>query len=219
MIRNQKIIITANSAKVNQNHLTNVVATIPNMLANKSYLIATGNGNGKTQNFLDFLRDSPINQLIGNIPDKIKATGNGLVTVELKVPFYDPNKTTVGGKYEFQNNDIDFDMLIPEMKKVNGTLNFSNLGINTRNLTANILGGNILLDANTSNDGTLNFNATTHNIDYKQLSELYLPYVSPIFAGKTANNIEFSINSNGIKNIKATSDLKNIAIFAPYYSK
>ncbi|MFN8769936.1 MAG: YhdP family protein [Neisseriaceae bacterium] len=215
MIRNQKIIITAQKARVNGNNLNNIEAIIPDMTHDQSYLIAHGNGYGSTQNFLNYLRHTPINKMIGNLPDKTIANGKGKVNLALKVPFSKPENTTVKGTYTFLNNNIKFDLPIPQIEKANGNLDFTNKGINISSITAKILDGTMNLTATTGNNGVMNFTAKTENINYTKLSEFYLPLISPLISGNASTNINFSINGQGVNHLVALSNLKNVEIDAP----
>jgi uncharacterized protein (TIGR02099 family) len=216
MIRNQKIIITASSAKVSGNNLSNTEAIIPNMLANQSYLEATGNGNGTTQNFINYLRHTPIDKLLDKLPSSTNAKGNGTVSLYLKVPFDDPNNTSVKGTYNFINNQIQFNHLpIPVMNNTNGSLDFSNQGLAIKNISATSLGGNVTVSAITPQPGKMSFNVQAKDINFNQLMALYLPPVAPIINGNSDATLKLSVSQRGLESLIATSSLNNIQINAP----
>ena len=216
MIRNQKIIITADRAKISKNNITNANVVIPNMLLDNSYLIADGIAFGSTSNFMNYLKHTPISQMIGDLPDKTQTKGNGRVKIHLKVPFTYPEKTTVLGTYTFNNNSIKFDLPIPEIKNTYGNLDFTNNSVSIKSITANTLGGKLNLKATTdTSTGLMYFNARTESIDYQQLANVYLPAIKPIISGNANTNVSFILNGNGIESLSANSNLDDVAVTAP----
>jgi len=216
MIRNEKIIITADNAKVNGNSLAHVNAVIPNMLAEHSYLEATGDGFGTTQNFIHYLSQTPINKLLDNLPKLTKAQGAGTVKLYLKVPFSNPDATTVNGTYNFLANRIEFSKLpLPAMTNTSGNLDFSNHGLEIKNISANALGGTINLSATTSETGKMLFQARSQSLNFQQLIQFYLTPLSPIISGNGDANIKFVVSQKGLESLNASSNLKYVHINAP----
>lgn len=214
-IRNVAIIITANSGKVYGNNINKALVTIPDMTASGAYLVADGTASGTTPNFMGYLQKTPINKLIGNIPDKLSSTGNGHVTLHLKIPFDHPQKSNVNGNYQFSNNSLKFDLPVPELEHVNGILYFTEKGIKIDKIEANALDSEANLMANTTNDGTMHFMVNSPNLDYTRLSKFYLPYFSSLIDGKANTQISFSINNHGINNINAKSNLQGVTVNVP----
>ncbi|MCC2624203.1 MAG: hypothetical protein K0R14_76 [Burkholderiales bacterium] len=214
-IRNVAIIIEANSGKVNGNNINKALVTIPNMTASKVELIADGVASGLTSNFMGYLQQTPVNAIIGNIPDKVSATGNGIVNLHLKVPFSDPNKTIVDGNYEFKSNSLKFDMPVPPLSNVYGKLFFTEHGMQIDSLTALTLGSTVNAKANTDKAGTIHFAINSPNLDYAKFSEFYLPFLSSIFSGHANTQVSFDIGKHGINNINSHSNLAGVRVSAP----
>ncbi len=218
-IRNQKIIIIGDKAKINNNNLTNITVTIPNMLDDDPYLVASGSGNGKTQLFLNYLKQTPINAILGNLPSTTSINGDGKVDIFLKVPLTNPNYTTVNGKYTFINNSIQLNNIpVPYISNTNGELTFNNNGISIDDIYGNILGGTFHLNASTksyNHSNVINFNLNTHNINYNDLIKLYLPIANPLINGLANTKVSFDVNKNGIDNLYLISNLLGVNILLP----
>ena len=216
-IRNQKIIIIANSAKISENNINNATVIIPDMTSKKRvYLTADGVASGSTSNFMTYLRQTPVNDIIGKIPEKITTSGNGVVKIHLMVPFDDPLHTEVNGSYNFNNNSLEFnDLPIPLLSNTNGSLFFSEHGLRIDRIDTKTLNSDANLSVVTDKSGTMHFNVYSPNLDYYELSDYYISFISSIFKGKSPTNISFDIGKRGIDKISATSTLLGVTILAP----
>ncbi|MCX8514040.1 MAG: DUF3971 domain-containing protein, partial [Burkholderiales bacterium] len=215
-IRNQKIIITTNDAYVNSNKITNAIVTIPNMIdPYRVYLTADGNAQGSTSNFLNYLANTPINHLIGNIPEKVSATGNGNVAIHLVIPFNNPKTSQVKGSYTFINNSLLFKLPIPQLDAVNGDLFFSEKGFSIDKISTTVLNNLAQINASDKNKQII-FNVLFPNLNSQDILNYYLPFFTPIFSGKTTANLSFDITSNGLNQLNVGSNLIGVKINAPY---
>src|SRR6185437_5844534 len=214
-IRNVAIIIEATSGKVHGNNINKALVTIPNMSADKVFLVADGIASGSTSNFMAYLQKTPVNAIIGNIPDKVSTTGNGIVTLHLKVPFDNPNKTLVDGNYDFKSNSLKFDMPVPLLSNVNGKLYFNERGMRIDKLDATALGSTANVNANTDKAGVIHFMIHSANLDYAKLGEFYLPSLSSLITGRANTQISFDIGKHGLDNLNSKSDLVGVTVNAP----
>jgi uncharacterized protein (TIGR02099 family) len=216
-IRNQKIIIKANSAKISGNNIESTIVIIPDMTASDEvYLTADGIASGSTSKFMTYLSQTPVNEIIGHIPDRIMTTGNGKVAIHLMVPFSDPLHTKVDGSYTFSNNSIKFDDLpIPLLTNTNGSLFFSEHGLKIDAINTVTLNSKAKLAVVTDKTGTMHFSVFSPNLDYSKLSGFYLPFISSVFRGNSPTNINFDIAKKGILKISANSNLDGVTVLAP----
>jgi uncharacterized protein YhdP len=215
MIRNQKIIIEATSGSISGNHIKKGFVVIPDMTTNNPYLTADGIAFGKTQNFMKYLQKTPINEIIGHLPDKVNSVDDGQVSLHLKVPFDYPEKTKVNGTYDFFNNQIQFLMPVPLLTHVNGRLFFTENGINIRSLTASALNSDTDVSAITDKAGNIHLKINSPNLDYKKVGDFYAPYISPIVSGTAPTQIEVTIGKNGVHKLLATSNLRGVSLDTP----
>ncbi|MDQ5922137.1 MAG: hypothetical protein QG673_2196 [Pseudomonadota bacterium] len=215
-IRNQKIIITASDAKISGNTIHNATVIIPNMVAEKKvYLTADGEASGTTSNFMTYLRQTPINEIIGKIPEKVQSLGNGNAKIHLMVPFADPEHTLVNGDYTFINNNLQFDLPIPDLSNVSGTLHFSEKGVKIDKISETVLNSQATIKAITADNGNMQFYVFSPNLNYKLAAKFYAPFLEPIINGNSTANVYFEIGKKGISEINVKSNLYGVAIAAP----
>lgn len=215
ILKNTNITIKADSAMLVNNYLDPSIVVIPDYAAKDGvYLTADGKAHGTTANFMTYLQKTPINEIIGRIPEKVNATGNGKVSLNLKVPFKDPVKTEVKGDYTFINNNIKFDLPVDELTNVNGKLNFSHHGLTISNLEADSFGSHMALSAATDKEGRIAFKVNAPNLDYQKLADYYLPPISGLFVGKAPTEVKFEIAKKGINSLTATSNLVGVKCLA-----
>ncbi|MBP9742731.1 MAG: hypothetical protein KBD37_05155 [Burkholderiales bacterium] len=215
-IRNQKIIITTSHALILNNTIHQAQVEIPDMTAaHEVYLTADGIASGTTDNFMTYLSQTPINEIIGKLPEKVTTKGNGNIKIHLMVPFANPEHTKVEGDYQFINNKIKFDLAIPELSNVFGILHFSEKGIKIEHMATSLLNSVESIRATTTNNGNIQFNITAPALDFKSATEFYAPFLEPIVSGNAATNISFEIAKKSISPILIKSDLVGININAP----
>ncbi len=216
-IRNQKIIIKANTAKISGNNIESAVVVIPDMTASeKVYLTADGIASGSTSKFMTYLSKTPVDGIIGYIPDRITTNGNGRAAIHLMVPFSDPLHTKVDGSYDFSKNSIKFDDLpIPLLTNVNGRLFFSEHGLRIDSIDIETLNSKAKLAVVTDKKGIMHFSVYSPNLDYAKLGGFYVPFISSMFKGNSPTNINFDITKKGILKISANSNLEGVTVVAP----
>ncbi len=225
MIRNEKIIIMATKVNVNNNNIDKVVVTIPDMTESHSYLIAKANGYGLTNNFFGYLRNTPINQTLNYLPQKLSMLGNGQVNLKLYVPFYDFNKTTFDGSYNFINNSLKTDLPIPYLEHIDGYLNFSDKGIVISGIKANALNSKISITADTiaskvlrnnkKHDAVIKIKINSNKLDLQNLTKYYLPQLTPLIAGFANGDIQINLTNNSLQNIVFNSNMYDAVLKAP----
>ena len=215
-IRNGAIIIKAENAIIAGNHVESTTAIIPDMTSSTVYLDVNSSAYGSTPNFLHYLSQTPINNSIGDLPNKTVATGNGKVKLFLHVPLTDPVHTRVAGTYSFNNNNVQFEHLpIPILHNVNGDLFFFESGIRISKITAHALDSTLDLNATTKKNGIITFNTRSPNLDYLAATQFYLPFISPIIHGTASTNITFDVSTQGLQQLTLQSNLQGVSMSAP----
>ncbi len=220
ILKNTNITVLGDSVNIHGNHGEKVKVVIPDYSSESGvYLTANAEAHGTTKYFMEYLVNTPVNHIIGKLPERIKSAGNGDLTLYLNVPFNDPHATVVNGYYDFHDNDLDLGIpSVPKLSNVNGALNFTQYGVNIKDITANALGATAHLSAETRESDPkheMKFTASIPDLDYKDVAYEYLPFLAPIIEGKEDTKIKFTIGKGGLKELVATSDLRNVSINAP----
>ena len=216
ILKNTNITIKADSANLVHNQLERTVVVIPDY-ANPDgvYLTADGQAHGTTPNFMDYLRQTPVSKVIGDLPDKLASSGNGALKIHLMVPFKEPKHTEVNGTYSFEDNNIQFDMPVPLLTHVNGDLKFSQHGVEISDLETIALNSHAKLSATTTKDGQMHFEVNSPDLDYQAVAKMYIKPFSQLISGRAPSIINFSIGKKGIGDLTAQSQLVGVNLDFP----
>lgn len=216
ILKNTNITVKAASGRIQGNYLDPTVVVIPDYSAPDGvYLTADGHAHGSTANFMEYLKNTPVNEIIGKLPEKITATGDGVVKLYLKVPFKEPKHTEVKGVYHFENNTILFDLPIPKLSAVNGDLGFSQHGVEISDLKAEAFASKANLYSSISKDGKMNFKVVAPKLNYLAVTDFYLSPFSALISGAADTQINFVIAKHGLEQLNAQSNLVGVKLAGP----
>src|SRR5690606_10286248 len=95
------------------------------------------------QAYLALSTHSPLGGLLDGVLDDVSSTGAWRVPLTLTVPLLDTDGTTVEGEIQLQGGNLQFDSDIPPFERVQGTLLFTEKGVQARQLQAQFLGGSV----------------------------------------------------------------------------
>lgn len=211
-LRNANITIKATSATAKGAKVTNALAVIPDMVADKSKVVVDGQATGPTQAFLNYLASTPLNDILGDLPSQTKALGNGNLNLHLNIPLDKPKSTLVNGNYNFKQNTIKFDLPIPQITNTNGKLYFTQRALTIKEIKARVLNSEAKLNASTDNKEIFSFNLDAPKVDYNELSKFYLPYLKNFISGSADTKVNFKISSKGLEELNAKTKLQGVTI-------
>lgn len=121
---------------------------------------------GETMGFLKYIGLSPIRGYIAGFTDPVVAQGNGELELALHIPRLGEPTVQLQGRYRILNNQIDLGRSIPVLSRANGNLQFTQSGLHTERLSAELLGGPARIEVNTTAEGGAVANLSgTNNID------------------------------------------------------
>lgn len=150
-----RLAIKAESARTQGVTLSNVDATIPDLLSGDSVLDVNGSAAGALQDFIRFTNDSPVGNWIAHFTEETKASGNAKLLLKLQLPLARLLESKVQGSLQFANNDVTLQNAIPPMLHTNGELKFHEKGFNLVGLKSNFLGGSVAVSGGTQSDGAI----------------------------------------------------------------
>jgi uncharacterized protein (TIGR02099 family) len=143
-----------------------VHAEIPDLGAADRVLTVSGDAEGQTNEFLNFIAKSPVADLLDRFTDKIQAEGSGKLALKLTIPVSNIKDTRVEGAYQFINNQLTVEGDLFPYEQVSGKLEFTESNVRVANATLNLLGGPATLSGATQKDGTVRLNLAGHaNLD------------------------------------------------------
>jgi uncharacterized protein (TIGR02099 family) len=158
--------------------LSKVKLVIADMSAPEPVLQGELEADGPTRQFLKVAAKYSGNSYgsYGANADNFKITGNGRLLLKLDIPLPYSGTARVAGNYEFIDNQLDPGSRMPGMSNINGKLIFNDSRIRIENLTGQLLGGPIVINAADTPEGGLLLSAhgkvNLDNLDEAQQSKL-----------------------------------------------
>ncbi|HQT27647.1 MAG TPA: DUF3971 domain-containing protein, partial [Burkholderiales bacterium] len=152
LFRGSRMEISSRQGTILGARLVAVQATVPDL--GHAVLEVQGEAAGPADEFLKFIDQSPVTGYINGFTEGMHASGNGNLKLTLDIPLEKVNDTKVSGSYQFLGSSFT-DPGIPDISHVNGALDFSESGVNAKNVNAIILGGTATINAATQHDGSL----------------------------------------------------------------
>ncbi len=154
--RGRRMDVLVRDASILGARLAHVRAEIPDLGVPDRVLTVNGEAEGPTGEFLSFIEQSPVINLIDRFTENIHAEGRGRLALKLVIPFNDTHNTKLAGAYQFINNKIESDDFFFPVEQVNGKLEFSESGVRVPgSATMTVLGGPATLTGATQRDGTV----------------------------------------------------------------
>ncbi|HEX8956447.1 MAG TPA: YhdP family protein, partial [Burkholderiaceae bacterium] len=133
--------ITANRARTHNAVVAEADAVIDEVGSPKGVLEVNATINAGMPDYLAYIQDSPVQQMIGGFTDETRATGNARLGLKLTMPLSHMIDSKVSGKLQFQGDDIALLAGLPPLNNSTGALEFSERGFNINNVRSNFLGG------------------------------------------------------------------------------
>jgi len=147
--------ITGRRARILGASVSNVRVAIAQLGAPGAELLIQGSAEGRTAEFLDYIRQSPVRGMIGGVTDDISASGSGRLRLKLVLPLAQLDASQVEGEYRFIGNTVHFDPLLPPLERANGTLSFTERTVSISEASGRIFGGPIALNGGKNRGGDL----------------------------------------------------------------
>ncbi len=153
--RGRSMDIRAREASILGAKLAHVHAEIPSLDVENRVLTVSGEAEGPTSEFLNFIEHSPLFEAIDRYTESIRAEGLGKLALKLTIPLTSTQDTKVAGTYQFMNNQIESEDIFFPVEQVNGRLEFSESSVRVPSATMTVLGGPAALTGATQRDGTV----------------------------------------------------------------
>jgi uncharacterized protein (TIGR02099 family) len=150
-----RIDINAKSARTHGLSLSNVKASIPDVLSSNLQLNVDGDAAGPLQGFVGYTVNSPVADWIGHFTDETKAGGNARLALKLQLPLMHLADAKVQGSLQFAGNDVSLQNAMPPLLATSGKLEFNERGLNLNGIKANFLGGPVAVLGGTQRDGSI----------------------------------------------------------------
>ncbi len=151
--------IVSRKANVLGTKVINAHVVLADLFAQDRRLEVRGQAEGPTAEFLKFVAQSPVNDLIGGVTADMSAVGNGKLQLKLELPLAHPQEVKVAGSYQLIGNQVRIDPEWPPVTQVSGRLEFTDSSVNMRAVNAQFLGGPVVVGIASQRDGSIAVNA------------------------------------------------------------
>jgi uncharacterized protein (TIGR02099 family) len=156
--RGRRMDVMVREASIFGAKLARVHAEIPDLATPDRVLAVSGEAEGPTSEFLNFIDHSPVIESIDHFTESVRAEGQGKLALKLSIPLANAKATKVAGDFQFLNNRIDSDEVLFPFEQVNAHLEFTDAGLRVPAATMVILGGPATMTGGTQREGGVRLN-------------------------------------------------------------
>ncbi|MDP2431090.1 MAG: YhdP family protein [Pseudomonadota bacterium] len=172
-----------------------------------------GRAIGATQTFLDFIRQSPVNEHTGGFTEKLRADGNGELGLNLHLPLRHIKDSTLGGAFTLKDNRIDLGEDLPDLEQLSGRLSFTESSVQARGIQTRVLGLPATLSFDNQQGGEVRA-----QLNGRATADALKPYLPASLASRISGAGDWQANIHLAKQqneIQVSSDLVGLALALP----
>jgi uncharacterized protein (TIGR02099 family) len=140
-----KLQLDLKSASFESVQLSDIQGVIDNIVSPTATLKVNGLAKGSSQELLKYYVDSPSGKSIEAISKKIEVSGNAQLKINIEMPINDAKETKLQGEVKLDRNQVKINQKI-DVQQISGDILFSEESVIGRNLRAQLLGGELLID-------------------------------------------------------------------------
>jgi uncharacterized protein (TIGR02099 family) len=200
--------IKASKGKIFAVNLRDVLVSIPEMDTASPMLNVKGKAQGATNEFLRFVRQSPVKESTDGFIDDLKAEGDGELALQLTLPLENTDASKIVGEYRFSGNKLDFGAAVPLLSKAEGKIGFTEHALTIKDAKAQALGGAVKLSGASNAQGALLLNmsgqaemtdvAERYGLPFKQRLRGKVPYQASLSTGKAQYTLSIQSPLQGL---------------------
>ncbi|MFA5081958.1 MAG: YhdP family protein [Hydrogenophilaceae bacterium] len=212
--KNQGMLITADTGDILGARLSKVKGIIPDLQHSLDEILTIdGQASGATPAFLDFVRQSPVNEHSGRFTETLRATGKTNLAIQLKLPLRHIVDSRVAGRITLTDNQVQLGGKLPALSRVNGNLGFTEEWIRGNGIAAQLYGQPVSLNLASETGGRVRANLRG-NMTAAALAPWLPAALAKRVSGSTDVLAEVALKQREmVFDIK--SDLKGLAIDLP----
>ncbi len=171
-IHNNRMEVRASSATMLGARISKLSIVQPDLSQADAQLHIKGEAEGGNNVFLQFIQQSPVRGYINGFTDGVSASGNGHLDLTTQIPLRMTRPATLSGLFRVQGSDIDLGPGVPWLRNTKGELTFTETGMKSNTVNADILGGPARLNVQTAEGGEVRASLQGRaNIDVLRKSE------------------------------------------------
>jgi uncharacterized protein (TIGR02099 family) len=125
-------------------HLSGVRVAMPSLRPG-GHVLVSGNAEGPSAEFLNFVQASPLREIAGNFVTDVRAAGRGKLRLNLDLVLAEMEKPKVAADYEFSGNDVTVLSWLPPVEGASGRLAFTESSFTLQDVRGRLMGGTVAL--------------------------------------------------------------------------
>ena len=142
LFEGKRMELNSNKGHIFGNKIIKSKTEIAQLDADSPILSVVSELEGPVADGVKFVNESPVKLVTLGFTDDLKTAGQGRLALDLKIPMQDLDAAKYKGAYKINNGTIFADLKagLPELSKINGTLNFTESSLSAQNINTEILG-------------------------------------------------------------------------------
>ena len=156
--RGRRMDVVVRDASILGAKLARVRAEIPDLVSPERMLTVSGEAEGPTSEFQNFIEHSPLLETTDRFTESLRAEGRGKLALKLGIPLSNARETKVAGTYQFLNNRLESNDVFFPFEQVNARMEFTETTVRVPAATMTILGGPATLTGGTQREGGVRLN-------------------------------------------------------------
>jgi uncharacterized protein (TIGR02099 family) len=179
----------------------------------QAHLLIEGSAEGPSEDFLAFIRKSPVFDYTDRFTAPFHAEGRGKLRLNLDLPLHDLDRSKVNGQFEFNNNRLDVGHGLPTLQALSGKLAFSESGIVGQAIRTQLYGEAATLDLASERGGRVRVELEG-GLPARALSEWLPAAMVRRLSGRAAYRAEIGLRQDRIE-LAVDSNLRGLGIQLP----
>lgn len=156
LFRGNRMELNASQGRIYGNRIKKAKIVIPALDAKPPILEVNGEVEGLAAELLRFVNTSPVLGYLDHFPEKLQASGNSNLALDLRIPLDETHADTkVSGSLTLANASLAADQTLPRLEKINGRLDFTEAGLKADSIRAEIYGNPLQFSLVNTQDGGL----------------------------------------------------------------
>lgn len=157
--KDKGMVIRADTGDILGVRLSKVQGIIPDLQDTQDEMLTIdGRASGATPAFLDFVRQSPVNEHSGRFTETLHATGKTDLVIQLQLPLRHIVDSRVAGRIALTDNQVQLGGKLPPLSRVNGSLGFTENWVRGNGIIAQLYGQPVRLNLASETGGQVRAN-------------------------------------------------------------
>lgn len=181
LFQGNRMELNASQGRLLGNQIIKAKAVIPVLDADHPVLEVTGELQSPAGEAIKYINNSPVLDAIDGFTEGMQASGNGRLTLGLRIPLDTEGLgSKIKGSYLVSNGRLSGDGDFPTLENLNGRLDFTESTLRAQNINAQIFGGPAQFSLENGKDGLLRVTAQGKISDAGIRQAIDLPLVSKL---------------------------------------